>query len=149
MCQGHLRLLHLLLLFALIQNELMNAGQTRLGFLNPLLYHLQKVEKSVFVDVNEGSNANAPPFGSINFNVPCKTTYGFNATDGWDAASGLGYLNYPKMLSTIKAMMPKVKNTCEENGGTTASPSTSKGSAWFPSMFLVATSSFLTAFVMF
>eukprot|EP01063_Lacrimia_lanifica_P041333 TRINITY_DN9618_c0_g3_i2.p1 TRINITY_DN9618_c0_g3~~TRINITY_DN9618_c0_g3_i2.p1 ORF type:complete len:214 (+),score=72.11 TRINITY_DN9618_c0_g3_i2:509-1150(+) len=58
-----------------------------LGFLNPLLY----AHPEVFNDITEGTNAVGPNAGS-----------GWAAAPGWDAATGLGSANFPKMLAMVE-----------------------------------------------
>jgi len=68
-------------------------GKSAIGYLNPILY---KVDKSVYNDVSEGTNnccaADQNP-------VCCK--YGFTATKGWDPATGWGSLDYPLFQKAI------------------------------------------------
>jgi len=72
----------------LINGDRVAAGKSPLGFLNPILY---QVDKSAYNDVTEGINnccakTQAGP-------VCCK--YGFTASKGWDPATGWGSLDYP------------------------------------------------------
>jgi hypothetical protein len=62
-------------IFALVNNARIAKGKNRLGFLNPTLYS-SKIS-STFTDIIIG---NAAGCGVV----------GFQATDGWDAATGLG-----------------------------------------------------------
>merc|ERR1712151_445753 len=59
------------------------AGKSSLGFLNPLMYSLAGTDS--FQDITTGSNSGCL-FGS-----------GWPATEGWDAVTGLGTLNYKNM----------------------------------------------------
>ncbi|KAI0327206.1 subtilisin-like protein [Cubamyces sp. BRFM 1775] len=74
---------------ALLNDQLLNAGQKQLGFLNPLLY-----SKGVAAlnDITSGSN-------------PGCGTQGFPAAAGWDAVSGsvtgLGTPDFQKLLSVV------------------------------------------------
>ena len=63
---------------ALLNDELISAGKSPLGFLNPFLYGNAK---GAFVDVTEGSN-------------PGCGTQGFPAAQGWDPITGLGTPDY-------------------------------------------------------
>ena len=58
---------------ALINDQLIAAGKSPLGFINPLLY----AHPSAFRDITTGSN-------------PGCNTSGFPATSGWDPVTGLG-----------------------------------------------------------
>ncbi|KAF2769315.1 tripeptidyl peptidase-like protein [Teratosphaeria nubilosa] len=60
--------------FAMLNDALLAAGKPTMGFLNPWLY---KKGHMAFTDVTSGST------------IGCGTT-GFEATKGWDAASGFG-----------------------------------------------------------
>eukprot|EP00966_Prymnesium_polylepis_P106598 2468083-Prymnesium_polylepis.1 len=52
-----------------------------MGFLNPFLY----ANPHAFTDLVRGTNRVDPPFF-----CPFATPYGYAATPGWDAATGLG-----------------------------------------------------------
>jgi tripeptidyl-peptidase-1 len=65
----------------LINDALLAAGRPVLGFLNPWIY---SNASKAFTDVNVGSA------------IGCNTT-GFAATQGWDAVSGFGTPNFPKL----------------------------------------------------
>lgn len=99
-------------MFALINNELMLLNKARVGFINPTLYYLENAT-DIFTDVVGGNNAgnkkgNVTDYG---WKEPCESSYGFDATPGWDAASGLGYIQYPGMLREMMNLMPDVKST--------------------------------------
>jgi len=99
-------------MFALINNELMLLNKARVGFINPTLYYLENAT-DIFTDVVGGNNAgnehgSSPEYG---WKEPCEPSYGFDATPGWDAASGLGYIQYPGMLREMMKVMPDVKST--------------------------------------
>jgi len=74
-------------LFSLINNERLNAGKKPVGFVNPTLYK----NPSAFNDITTGSN-------------PGCGTEGFFAGEGWDASSGLGTPNYPKLLKVFMSL---------------------------------------------
>ncbi|KAJ7252395.1 peptidase S8/S53 domain-containing protein [Mycena haematopus] len=70
---------------ALLNDWRLRHGKPTLGFLNPLLYG---VGLEGMVDITEGLvNGCEQP--------------GFNATKGWDPASGLGFFNFEKLKSII------------------------------------------------
>lgn len=69
-------------------------GKPVLGFLNPLLYSLPA---SAFNDITSGDNSCTEGGCSAG----CS---GFAAVPGWDAATGLGTLNYQGMKASITAM---------------------------------------------
>jgi tripeptidyl-peptidase I len=62
---------------ALINDQLIAAGKSPLGFINPLIY----ANPSAFNDITSGNN-------------PGCNTSGFPATSGWDPVSGLGSPNF-------------------------------------------------------
>eukprot|EP00656_Telonema_subtile_P054227 TRINITY_DN8050_c0_g1_i7.p1 TRINITY_DN8050_c0_g1~~TRINITY_DN8050_c0_g1_i7.p1 ORF type:complete len:144 (-),score=26.89 TRINITY_DN8050_c0_g1_i7:93-524(-) len=68
----------------------LSLGKPTLGFLNPLLYMLQAKAPESYVDVRvgntSGGNRLGPEYSS------CE--HGFQALAGWDAATGLGSLNF-------------------------------------------------------
>ncbi|TBU25599.1 subtilisin-like protein [Dichomitus squalens] len=70
---------------ALLNDQLLNAGKSPLGFLNPLLY---SSGVSAFNDITTGSN-------------PGCGTEGFQAAAGWDPVTGLGAPDFDKLLSVV------------------------------------------------
>lgn len=67
-----------------INEERLAVGKGPVGFLNPVLY----ANPDIFNDIVSGSIKG------------CNTT-GFAAIEGWDAATGLGTINYPKLLKVF------------------------------------------------
>jgi len=80
-------------LFNLINDLLLNSRKPTLGFLNPLLYQMAEEHPIAFNDITSGDNKN----DGLLF---CK--YGFEATPGWDPASGLGSPNFPEIVRYVK-----------------------------------------------
>jgi hypothetical protein len=82
-------------LVTLLNDELLAAGATPLGFLNPLLYYLAATTRDVFNDVAEGDNR-------------CTETYccrfGFDAAQGWDPVTGLGTVNFSALRAAVLAL---------------------------------------------
>ncbi|KAM9958242.1 hypothetical protein ACTFIW_001103 [Dictyostelium discoideum] len=72
-------------MISLINDKLIGAGKPTLGFLNPLLYQAAKEQPNVFNDITTGAN---------NCNRAYCCQYGYTATTGYDAASGLGSINF-------------------------------------------------------
>jgi len=70
-------------------------NKAQLGFLNPLLYTMYSSNPLTFNDVTEGDN-------HCTIGMCC--TYGYGATVGWDAVTGLGTPNYQNMLAYIKTL---------------------------------------------
>lgn len=79
----------------LVNSARLDAGKATLGFLNPKLY---AADSSVFHDITSGENNCAA--GSVGSEVCC--SYGFTATTGWDPASGLGSVDFPKFLAAFQ-----------------------------------------------
>jgi subtilase family serine protease len=79
-------------LVSLINDARIQAGKKQLGFLNPFLYQ----NADAFTDVTLGTNAIGRGNGPI--------AYGFNATAGWDPATGLGTPIFGKLLKAALAL---------------------------------------------
>ena len=71
---------------ALLNEARIQHGKPPMGFLNPFLYQ----NADAFTDVTLGTNAIGRG------GEPLK--YGFNATKGWDPATGLGTPRFDKLL---------------------------------------------------
>ncbi|TFK80828.1 family S53 protease-like protein [Polyporus arcularius HHB13444] len=69
---------------ALANDHLLNAGKPVLGFLNPLLYSGDAA--AVFNDITSGNN-------------PGCGTDGFSASTGWDPITGLGTVDFERLLT--------------------------------------------------
>ena len=81
-------------MIALINGNREAAGKSSIGYLNPILY---KVDKSVYNDVTDGIN-NCCAGGQ---SAPTCCKYGFTATKGWDPATGWGSLDYPLFAQAV------------------------------------------------
>ncbi|KAF2429089.1 subtilisin-like protein [Tothia fuscella] len=75
-------------LITLINDKRLQAGKGTVGFINPILYQHQ----SVMNDIATGEN-----YG-------CNGTKAFNAVRGWDPVTGLGTLNFQKLLKVYRAL---------------------------------------------
>ncbi|THH09096.1 hypothetical protein EW145_g2249 [Phellinidium pouzarii] len=71
---------------ALLNDRLIAAGKSPLGFLNPFLYSSEGT--AALNDITSGSN-------------PGCDTNGFPATAGWDPVTGLGTPNFASLLSAV------------------------------------------------
>ncbi|OSD01496.1 subtilisin-like protein [Trametes coccinea BRFM310] len=71
---------------ALLNDQLLNAGKSPLGFLNPLIY--SSGSAAAFNDITEGSN-------------PGCGTDGFPAVEGWDPVTGFGTPDFNKLLALV------------------------------------------------
>ena len=92
-------------LVALWNVELKSQGKSQLGFLNPLLYHLQEKNPQVFVDIISGNNRCGLIDGPYDIPNCCK--YGFSAGQGFDPVSGLGRPLWSEILKEILNMTTK------------------------------------------
>jgi len=81
----------------LINGERELKNKPPVGFLNPILY---KVDKSVYNDVVEGINNCAAKTQS----GPTCCKYGFTASKGWDPATGWGSLDFPLFAAALQNM---------------------------------------------
>ncbi|KUJ07551.1 subtilisin-like protein [Mollisia scopiformis] len=68
-------------IISMINNELLNAGKSVVGFINPALYSHPEALNDVVVGQNEGCGANPA----------------FNAAEGWDPVTGLGTPDYERL----------------------------------------------------
>lgn len=78
-------------MISLINEERFKANKPAMGFLNPFLY----ANADAFYDVTEGTNAEG--------RGPFPSPYGYAATTGWDAATGLGTPHFEKLLTAAMA----------------------------------------------
>lgn len=74
-------------IITLINNELVAAGKSPVGFINPTLY----AYPDVLNDITEGTNEG------------CDTD-GFSSAPGWDPVTGLGTPNYTAMLALFQSL---------------------------------------------
>lgn len=74
-------------IIAMINNELVAAGKSPVGFINPVLYSYP----DVLNDITEGGNQG------------CDTD-GFESAPGWDPVTGLGTPNYEAMLALFLSL---------------------------------------------
>ena len=77
---------------SLLNEARMAQGKPRLGFLNPFIYK----HPDAFRDVTVGSNK------IDRYSQPFQ--YGWDCTEGWDAATGHGTPNFPKLLKAALAV---------------------------------------------
>lgn len=82
---------------AQINNHQLDKGRSRVGFVNPLLYHLHSVNRMNFNEVSVGNS-------SCTEDTCCGVDMGFTATVGWDPIGGLGTPNVGVILSTLDAL---------------------------------------------
>ncbi|KAI0677175.1 tripeptidyl peptidase A [Trametes maxima] len=73
---------------SLLNSARLSKGLPPLGFLNPLVYTIQALDKTAFNDITVGNN-------------PGCGTPGFNATKGWDPITGVGTPNFGKLKDIV------------------------------------------------
>lgn len=83
---------------ALLNAARVSQGKPTLGFLNPLLYQHPGALNDITTGASQGCSSGSTPISGA----------GWNATTGWDAASGLGTPNFGKLLAIVA---PGVSNT--------------------------------------
>ncbi|KAI0630311.1 subtilisin-like protein [Trametes polyzona] len=76
-------------MLAAVNDARIAAGKSTVGWINPALY--SSTFANVFNDVTAGSN-------------PGCGTRGFQAVPGWDPVTGLGTVNFPRLLSRFMAL---------------------------------------------
>lgn len=82
-------------LLAIVNDHLWEKKGTKLGFVNPLIYHLSNNCKNCFNDINDGHNW-------CTEETCCNSTnFGFQGADGYDPVTGLGTLNLGNILDFI------------------------------------------------
>jgi tripeptidyl-peptidase-1 len=77
-------------LFGMLNERRAQAGKAPLGFLNQLIYQ----HTELFTDVSTGSNPRPDGAGAAGFTDGA----GFTALRGWDPVSGVGSVNYGKLM---------------------------------------------------
>jgi tripeptidyl-peptidase-1 len=78
-------------MIALANDKRMRNGKPALGFLNPLLYSAEL--RHAFTDVTVGDTGSCPYDNTFEL--------GWQATEGWDAATGLGTLDFAKFIDVV------------------------------------------------
>jgi len=81
-------------IITLLNDVLLNSGYPPLGFLNPLLYQTLANNGTAFNDIKMGDNS------CSEISWIC-SEYGFPATIGWDAATGVGSPNFNVLLNIV------------------------------------------------
>ncbi|PRP88540.1 hypothetical protein PROFUN_02951 [Planoprotostelium fungivorum] len=105
-------------MIALINDQLITAGKSTVGFLNPILYQAYSQNVSIFRDITTGDNKCSEAYC-------CQ--YGFPAAPGWDPATGLGSFDHAQFSAYVMAQ--KVGSSSTSPPSSTANPSTSAHSS--------------------
>jgi tripeptidyl-peptidase-1 len=77
---------------SLLNDDRLANGKKPLGFLNPILY---KAPANAFQDITKGNNYATES---------CVSNYGFTATQGWDAVTGLGTPNWSGLYNYVRTL---------------------------------------------
>mmetsp|Transcript_20155 Transcript_20155/g.20255 ORF Transcript_20155/g.20255 Transcript_20155/m.20255 type:complete len:734 (-) Transcript_20155:177-2378(-) len=101
-------------MISLMNDARLKQGKSVMGFINPFLYHTAKTTPSAFNDITSGDIRNGM-FG----NIDCDETKSFYATVGWDAATGLGSVNYPELLAAALSEVEPQISPSKNNANTT------------------------------
>jgi tripeptidyl-peptidase-1 len=80
---------------ALLNSNRLDNNKNPLGFVNPLLYKMAAADSTTFTDITVGNNY---------CTEVCCGEIGYQAAPGWDAATGLGTPNFPRMLNYVKSL---------------------------------------------
>lgn len=80
---------------ALLNAQRLARGRKPLGHVAPLLYKAYAANPSIFTDITVGDNT---------CSEYCCQGYGFKATKGWDAATGLGSVNFQKLAAYVATL---------------------------------------------
>jgi tripeptidyl-peptidase-1 len=89
-------------LFSLANQALTRDGYDAIGYANPMLYWMGQNCTDAFNDITIGDNT-ANQSGE-----PC--IFGFPAAPGWDAATGLGSINFGPFVECAKRYQDEVRN---------------------------------------
>ena len=84
---------------AAINDARLAAGKSTLGFVNPALYALHRLERDVFRDVKEGSGK-CPNQAMTGAMVGC-CKHGFRTGKGWDPLTGLGSVDFERLMEEL------------------------------------------------
>jgi hypothetical protein len=105
-------------LVSLLNERRIQSGKPRLGWLNPWLYSADVVDGGGFIDVKHGTNAInelgyggdwdtckllGPPWYKPEADIQrdINLRFGYNASDGWDAVTGLGTPDFGRLLDLL------------------------------------------------
>ena len=89
-------------LFTLANQELLQSGYEVIGYANPMLYWMGENCAEAFKDIVDGDNQ----AGRRNE----KCLFGFPAAPGWDAATGLGSINFRPFVQCAKRYQDEVRS---------------------------------------
>lgn len=114
-------------MFARLNQELIQAGGHAIGLPNLLLYQMFADFPDAFTDIILGDNSCGEQCSShctpesTDFCLYDEGSKGYTASDGWDATTGLGSLNYNKLVEYAF----ELQNLALSGGGTKSSSASS------------------------
>jgi tripeptidyl-peptidase-1 len=82
-------------MIALLNTQRFGQNKAPLGFVAPLMYSAAVNATGVFNDVTQGNNK---------CTESCCSSYGYEATQGWDAATGIGSINFNKLSEYVATL---------------------------------------------
>ena len=82
-------------ILAILNDHQVSNNKPKLGFANPVLYQMERDNPHIFKDITKGNNYCTETRCCAN------TTYGYEATVGWDPVTGLGTPNVRLMLDWL------------------------------------------------
>ena len=88
-------------IFSLANQVLLRDGYELIGYANPMIYWMGENCQEAFFDVTEGNNQ-----GILKENC----LHGFPAAPGWDAATGMGSINFGPFVQCAKRYQDEVRN---------------------------------------
>lgn len=89
-------------MFSLANQKLLEDGYEVIGYANPMLYWMGENCSEAFNDITVGDNqANE---------IPETCLYGYPASPGWDASTGLGSINFEPFVNCAKKYQDEVRS---------------------------------------
>jgi len=82
-------------LISLWNDARLNQGKPTLGFVNPAVYDAYSKNAKAYNDITTGNNT---------CTESCCSDYGYQATTGWDAVTGLGTPNFPALNTYFQSL---------------------------------------------
>ena len=90
--------------FALLEQQLGGGTANRIGNANPMIYGLASIDTSAFHDITAGNNNSPCQQGTTN--CPNGGTIGYNATPGYDLATGWGSIDVYNFVTKWSSATP-------------------------------------------
>ena len=88
-------------LFAIINNFMVQNNRPKVGFINPLLYKLSNINKTIYNDIVMGYNY-CTEASCCPGNLKNGSDFGYLCSKGWDPVTGLGSLNINRFIENYK-----------------------------------------------